>query len=62
MSPKRIRSDLAEDKEQYRKDSNIGTLLCFIYDPEYQIKNPVEFETDLSESPSNLTTRVTITH
>jgi len=62
MTPKRIRSELAEDKEQYRKDSNIETLLCLIYDPSHEIRNSVEFEADLADSPSNLTTLVTVTH
>ena len=61
MTPKRIRSELAEDKEQYRKDSNIETLFCFIYDPDSQFKNPMEFETDFASSTDNLTTKLVIT-
>ena len=61
MTPKRIRSELAEDKEQYRKDSNIETLFCFIYDSDSQFKNPMEFETDFASSTDNLTTKLTVT-
>lgn len=58
--PKKIRTELAEDKEHYRSDTNCGTLLCFIYDPDRYLTNPAEFEKDLSETTDNLTTRVTV--
>lgn len=59
--PDKIRTGLAEDKEQYRSDARCNTLLCFIYDPDKQITNPAEFEKAVTESTKNLTTRVTIT-
>lgn len=59
-TPNKIRSELAEDKEQYRSDTQCECLLCFIYDPDQHLSNPAEFEKDLSESTSNLTTRVTV--
>ena len=62
MPKKRILKDLAKDKEQYRNSSKIQTLLCFIYDPNHIIKNPAEFESDLSGSRSNLKTLVTVSH
>jgi hypothetical protein len=62
MNKKRILKDLAKDKEQYRNSSKIETLLCFIYDPDYIIKNPAELESDLSGSRDNLKTTVTVTH
>ncbi|MFC5133519.1 MULTISPECIES: hypothetical protein [Haloferacaceae] len=58
--PKKIRTELAEDKEHYRSDTNCETLLCFIYDPDRYLTNPAEFEKDLSETTDNLTTRVTV--
>lgn len=61
MTPRRIRSELAEDKEQYRKDTDIETLFCFIYDPDRKFENPMEFEVDFASSTSNLTTTVTVT-
>lgn len=60
-SPNKIRSELAEDKEHYRSDTQCETLLCFIYDPNQYLTNPAEFEKDVSESTDNLTTRVTVT-
>lgn len=60
-SPKKIRSELAEDKEHYQSDTRCETLLCFVYDPNQYLTNPAEFEKDLSESTANLTTRVTVT-
>jgi len=59
--PKKIRTELAEDKEHYRGDTSCETLLCFIYDPDHHLTNPAEFEKDLSETTDNLTTRVTVT-
>ena len=57
----KIRSQLAEDKEQYRSDPMVETLLCFIYDPERLENNAVEIEKDISEVTENLVTRVTVT-
>lgn len=54
-------SELAEDKEVYRKDPICDTLLVFIFDPERTETNPAEIEKDLSEATQNLTTRVTLT-
>ncbi|MDZ7688891.1 MAG: hypothetical protein U5J64_09260 [Halobacteriales archaeon] len=58
---KRIRNELAEDKEQYKSDEMCDTLLCFIYDPDKVLSNPAEIEKDLSEMHPGLETRVTIT-
>lgn len=58
---KELRNQLFEDKEQYRGDPNCQTLLCFIYDPDRVLTNPVELEKDLSESQDNLLTRLTVT-
>lgn len=58
---KKIRRQLAEDKEHYKSDSICNTLLCLIYDPERVLTNPAEIEKDLSEVNENLTTRVTVT-
>lgn len=58
---KKIGSQLAEDKERYRADPDVETLLCFIYDPEQIASNPIELEKDISEVTANLETRVTVT-
>lgn len=62
MSKKRILTDFAKDKEQYRNSSKIETLLCFVYDPEHIIKNPPELESDLEGVRPNLETHVTVSH
>lgn len=62
MSKKRILTDFAKDKEQYRNFSKIETLLCFVYDPEHIIKNPPELESDLEGVRPNLETHVTVSH
>jgi hypothetical protein len=59
-SVRKIRNQLAEDKEHYKSDSGCNTLLCFIYDPGGVLTNPAEMEKDLSEVNDNLITRVTV--
>jgi len=56
-----LRSELAEDKEQYRLDTNIDTLLVFVFDPEKQIGNKAEFEDSFEQETSQMETRVTVT-
>lgn len=58
---KALRKELAEDKEQYRLDTNIDTLLVFVYDPEKQIENKAEFEASFEQDSPQMTTRVTVT-
>lgn len=58
---KRIGKEIAQAKEKYRLDSNIDTLLVFVYDPDRRITNAIEFENDFSEETSKLTTKVTVT-
>ncbi|MBX0325250.1 hypothetical protein EGH21_19675 [Halomicroarcula sp. F13] len=58
---KALRKELSEDKEQYRLDTNIDTLLMFIYDPEKQIENKAEFESSFEQETPQMETRVTVT-
>jgi len=55
-----IRTELAEDKEQYRSHPDCEYLICYIYDPIHEMENPAGFESDLSEETDNLTTEVII--
>lgn len=59
-SPKEIAGEVAEDKELYRDDSDVDTLLFFLYDPTRLFNNPAEYEKDLSEDSRSLETRVTV--
>lgn len=56
-----LRTELSEDKEQYRLDTNIDTLLVFVYDPDKQIENKAEFESSFEQDSPQMTTRVTVT-
>ncbi|NHN41238.1 hypothetical protein G9C85_06250 [Halorubellus sp. JP-L1] len=58
---KDFRGELSEDKEQYRLDTDIDTLLVFVYDPEKQIENKTHFEESFEQDTPQMTTRVTVT-
>lgn len=58
---KALRKELAEDKEQYRLDTNIDTLLVFVYDPDKEITNKAAFEASFEQDTNQMTTRVTVT-
>lgn len=55
-----IRTELAEDKEQYRTHPDCKYQICYIYDPGHEIENPAGFESDLSEETDNLITEVIV--
>lgn len=55
-----IRSELADDKELYRKHPDCEYLVCYVYDPGREIDNPAGFEADVSEDTENLTTEVLV--
>jgi hypothetical protein len=46
-------NELTSDKERYRTHPDCGTLVCFIYDPEGRIPNPIALETDLASRPDD---------
>ena len=51
---------LTVDKAQYRTHPDCGTLVCFVYDPERRLTNPVAVEADLSGTEDGLTTVVVV--
>lgn len=55
---KAIKEELAIDKDHYRSHPECDTLVCFVYDPEFVIENPIGFENDISEETSNLDSHV----
>ena len=48
LTKKELRNQLIVDIAQYKTHPNCKTLICFVYDPEEKIDNPVEIERDLS--------------
>jgi hypothetical protein len=57
---KQIKQELSEDKEHYRSHPDCNNLVCYVYDPGYEIENPAGFENDLSEQTERLNTEVII--
>lgn len=53
-----MKKEISEDKEHYRSHPDCETLICYIYDPDFNMTNPSGFEKDLSGSTDNLTTEV----
>lgn len=48
LGAKEVGEQLMIDKEKYAAHPDLGTLICFVYDPENRIANPVGIENDLS--------------
>lgn len=48
VGAREIGEQLIIDIEKYKHHPNCSQLLCFVYDPEYRIVNPVGIENDLS--------------
>lgn len=55
-----IKNELSEDKEHYRSHPDCDILVCFIYDPDFEIENPIGFEKDLSGESEDLITEVIV--
>ncbi len=43
-----ITQELAIDKELYRSHPDCHTLVCFVYDPDHRLANPMALESDLT--------------
>lgn len=61
LQEKTLRTELFEDKGQYRLDTSVDTLLIFVYDPEKQIENKAEFEDSFDQETPEMETRVAVT-
>ena len=48
LTQRKIADQLIIDKEYYRQDTTCKHLICFVFDPELRLKNPVAIENDLS--------------
>lgn len=51
---KRITSELALDIAQYGANPQVNHLIALVYDPQRQLKNPVQLQTDLSGPAKSL--------
>ena len=49
LTDKKLGEELIIDIAYYQKHHDVKTLICFIYDPEELIKNPVGLKNDLEE-------------
>jgi hypothetical protein len=59
-SEKQVGDELIVDIEHYRQRPNCKVLVCFVYDPEHRIANPVGFERDLSRTEGDLRIEVVV--
>lgn len=53
LKNKKISEELNDDIVTYKSHNDCNILVCFIYDPEGWINNPVGFEKDLSDQSSD---------
>ena len=61
LADKELSKQLIQDIAQYQTHPDVDSLLCFIYDPEQFIENPMSIINDLeSRSCKNLTIKVII--
>ena len=60
LSEKELGDQLIIDIERYRQMKGASTLVCFVYDPDDRIANPMGFETDLSREEDGFEVRVIV--
>lgn len=60
LGAKEIGNELAIDIARYRAHPDCETLVCFVYDPDGRINNPIGVESDLENIPSNIKIKVII--
>lgn len=60
MKPRDLGEQLIIDRARYESHPDCETLVCFVYDPEGRIGNPVGIERDLEARGSGLRVRVII--
>jgi predicted AAA+ superfamily ATPase len=57
---RKLKNEIAEDKEHYKAHPDCEELICFIYNPELSLENPTGFEDDLSDTDGPLSTNVVV--
>jgi hypothetical protein len=60
LKDKKIGEQLIVDIERYQSHPDCETLVCFVYDPQHCIENPVALENDLSGKRDKLDVRVLV--
>ena len=60
LGNKELTTQLNDDITRYKKHPDCKMLYCFVYDPDFRIKNPVGVEKDLSGNRNGLEVRVII--
>ena len=60
LSVSDIGAQLLVDIARYQNHPDCGLLVCFIYDPEGRIGNPVGLEHDLEKTPAKMPVRVIV--
>lgn len=60
LNNKKLKSQLIEDKEQYKKNPKCRSLYCLVYDPDGRITNPRGFEDDVSEESKEFVCKIMI--
>lgn len=60
LDAKKVGEELILDIAHYRSHPNCKTLICFVYDPENRITNPVGLESDLARTDQELSVIVVI--
>ncbi|UIN02288.1 malate dehydrogenase [Yersinia ruckeri] len=60
LGAKELGNELTIDIARYRSHQDCETLVCFVYDPDGRVNNPVGVESDLENIPSNIRIKVII--
>ncbi|MFJ5420070.1 MULTISPECIES: hypothetical protein [Pectobacterium] len=60
LNSKEIGEQLIIDIARYKSHPDCETLICFVYDPEERVANPVGLESDLERNTSDIKVKVII--
>ncbi len=60
LTDRRLGEELIIDIAHYKQRQDCNALVCFVYDPEHRLTNPLGIENDLSKTTDNLDVRVLI--
>ena len=60
LNAKEIGEQLLIDIARYKSHPDCETLICFVYDPEERVANPIGLESDLEKNTSEINVKVII--
>ncbi len=60
LDRKKVGDELIIDIARYRSHPDCKTLICFVYDPEHRITNPVGLENDLAKQADAISVHIVI--